>query len=90
MPKVETRRDRLQSRSPTADGVAMNARTEAPRPKLEKHKPERVSHFATPVDDDTMEFIQAIEAYKKAKRRPFPTWSEALQVLKELGYKKPR
>lgn len=60
----------------------------ASRPRLEKPKPERVSHFTTPVEDDALEFIQAIEAFKKAKRRPFPTWGEVLLVLKDLGYRK--
>ena len=65
----------------------MTAKTEA-RPFKEKHKPERVSHFTTPVDDESLEFIQAIEVFKKTKRRPFPTWVEVLQVLKDLGYRK--
>ena len=33
-----------------------------------------------------MEFLQAIEAYKKRSGRPFPTWSEVLEVVRELGY----
>ncbi len=65
----------------------MTAKTEA-RPPKDKLKPERISHFTTPVDDESMEFIQAIEAFKKAKRRPFPTWVEVLHVLKDLGYRK--
>ena len=34
------------------------------------------------------EFIQAIEAYKKSSGRMFPTWSEVLEVLNDLGYVK--
>jgi len=60
------------------------------RARREKSKPERVSHFTVPVDDDAMEFIQAIEAFKKARSRPFPTWGEVLKVLKDLGYRKVR
>ncbi len=37
---------------------------------------------------DDLEFIRAIDAYKRKTNRPFPTWSEVLRVLKELGYRK--
>ena len=48
----------------------------------------KVSHYATPVEDDVLEFIQAIEAFKSEMGQPFPSWSEVLQVLKSLGYEK--
>lgn len=35
---------------------------------------------------EVLEFITAIDDYKRANRRPFPTWSEVLEILKELGY----
>jgi hypothetical protein len=34
------------------------------------------------------EFIQAMDAYKKRNGRMFSTWSEVLEVLVTLGYKK--
>ncbi len=37
---------------------------------------------------DQLEFMQAIDRYKRAHRRPFPAWSEVLDVLLALGYKK--
>ncbi len=40
------------------------------------------------VDSDTLEFIDAIDKYKKKHGRPFPSWSEVLQVLLSLGYRK--
>jgi hypothetical protein len=30
----------------------------------------------------------AIDTYKKANQRPFPTWTEVLEVIKALGYRK--
>jgi hypothetical protein len=30
----------------------------------------------------------AMDTYKRANRRPFPTWSEVLEVLTALGYRK--
>ena len=38
--------------------------------------------------DDELEFIAALDRFKKANGRPFPTWSEVLQVLRSLGYRK--
>jgi hypothetical protein len=37
---------------------------------------------------DDLEFIRAIDAYKRKHSRPFPTWSEVLRILKGLGYRK--
>ena len=42
-----------------------------------------------PLEDDELEFIGAINAYKQRHNRPFPTWSEVLHVVKFLGYRKP-
>jgi hypothetical protein len=39
-------------------------------------------------DDEVFEFITAIDAYKRRQGRQFPSWSEVLGILKELGYKK--
>jgi hypothetical protein len=33
-------------------------------------------------------FIKAIDAYKRVNDRPFPTWTEVLEVLRKLGYRK--
>jgi hypothetical protein len=35
-----------------------------------------------------VELVQAMQAYKIASGRMFPTWSEVLEVLQSLGYKK--
>ena len=38
--------------------------------------------------DDEIEFMKAMDQYKRANRRPFPTWSEVLEVCRALGYRK--
>lgn len=38
-------------------------------------------------DEETF-FMKAMERYKRENRRPFPTWSEVLEVLRSLGYRK--
>ncbi len=42
----------------------------------------------TEMPPDVLEFIQAIDDYKRRHNRPFPNWSEVLEVLKSLGYDK--
>jgi hypothetical protein len=37
---------------------------------------------------EEVEFIRAIDRYKRKYSRPFPTWSEILLIVKELGYTK--
>lgn len=39
---------------------------------------------------DVLEFIHAIDVYKRVNQRPFPNWSEVLEILKGLGYSRPR
>ena len=39
---------------------------------------------------EVLEFIQAIDEYKRVHRRPFPSWSEVLEILKTLGYERAR
>lgn len=53
--------------------------------------PEKLQHSAerdfNPITADELQFAKAMEAYKKQGRR-FPSWSEALAVLRSLGYRK--
>jgi hypothetical protein len=39
-------------------------------------------------NDDEIAFMKAMDLYKRANRRPFPTWSEVLEVLHALGYRR--
>jgi hypothetical protein len=38
--------------------------------------------------DDEIEFMKAMDRYKRDNGRPFPAWSEVLQVLHSLGYRR--
>ena len=38
--------------------------------------------------DSEIEFMKAIDRYRRENGRPFPTWSEVLEVLLALGYEK--
>jgi hypothetical protein len=38
--------------------------------------------------EEEITFMRAMDQYKRDNRRPFPTWSEVLEVLRALGYRK--
>ena len=38
--------------------------------------------------NEEIEFMKAMDQYKRENRRPFPTWSEVLEVMRALGYRK--
>ena len=37
---------------------------------------------------EQFEFVMAIELYKKVNKRMYPTWTEVLEVVRQLGYRK--
>jgi hypothetical protein len=49
---------------------------------------ERRSAEEGEMSPDQFEFVMAIEAYKKINKRLYPTWTEVLEVMYQLGYRK--
>lgn len=49
---------------------------------------ERKSAEEGQMSDEQFEFLMAIDEYKRKNSRPFPTWTEVLDVIKALGYRK--
>lgn len=48
----------------------------------------RSASLGLAVDDEVLEFIAALDRFKKEHNRNFPNWSEVLHVLKSLGYRR--
>lgn len=53
----------------------------------------RRSDFVKAADEGEMSqeqfaFIRAIDAYKRCNQRPYPTWTEVLEVIRKMGYRK--
>ena len=42
------------------------------------------------MNSEQFEFVMAIETYKKVNKRLYPTWTEVLEVVQQLGYRKVR
>ena len=40
------------------------------------------------MSDEQFEFLMTIDEYKRKNTRPFPTWTEVLEVIKAMGYRK--
>jgi len=49
---------------------------------------ERRSAEEGEMTDEQFELIMAVNEYKKVNKRPFPTWTEVLDIVKALGYRK--
>ncbi len=40
------------------------------------------------ISGELLEFIMAVDEYKKINERPFPSWSEVFEIVQYLGYRK--
>lgn len=49
---------------------------------------ERKSAEEGSMSDEQFEFLMAIDQYKRQNDRPFPTWTEVLEVIKAIGYRR--
>ena len=62
--------------------VVVKGRAKAPEP------PPPSTTKPAEMEADVLEFIQAIDDYKRKAGRPFPSWSEVLEIIKGLGYER--
>lgn len=58
-----------------------------PKAAASRVEPNETS-VAGELSTEVMEFINAIDEYKRQRRRPFPNWSEIFEIVKALGYNK--
>jgi hypothetical protein len=49
---------------------------------------ERRSAEEGEMNDEQFEFIMAIEEYKRVNHKPFPSYTEILEIAKALGYRR--
>lgn len=42
----------------------------------------------TDLTEQQVEFVRAVETYKRVNAKRFPTWTEVLEVVEQLGYRK--
>src|SRR6266851_5563123 len=68
--------------------VAMERRTGSERRQGERRRQVDPTTCEKDYSDEEIIFMKAMDQYKRSNRRPFPTWSEVLEVLRSLGYRK--
>jgi hypothetical protein len=68
--------------------VALERRSGKERRQGERRRQVDPTTCERDYSNDEIEFMRAMDLYKRANRRPFPTWSEVLEVLRALGYRK--
>ena len=86
---TRSKRARKPGRPATARPTKARPASRAARPAAaDVDEPERSSPQLAEVDADALEFIAAIDRFKKEHGRPFPSWSEVLMVLRQLGYRR--
>ncbi len=79
-----TSQDRRQKQVP----VAVERRKLERRAKVPRRRQIDPTTCERDYSADEVEFMRALEAYKRASGRMFPTCSEILEVLRNLGYEK--
>jgi len=97
--KVDRRRtgrrnvgDRRQSSPATAGSSTPFTGTEQRhserRAKVERRRQIDPTTCERDYSEEQVEFMKAMDLYKRRSGRQFPTWSEVLEVLQNLGYRK--
>lgn len=79
-----TGQDRRQKQAP----VAVERRKLERRAKVPRRRQIDPTTCERDYSADEIEFMRALEAYKRSSGRMFPTCSEILEVLRNLGYEK--
>ena len=76
-------------------GVGRRNETEHGATNLERRRGpgRRRSDFMRAADEGEMTneqflFVMAIDAFKRVNHKTFPTWTEVLEVIRKLGYRK--
>ncbi len=75
----------------TADNAALcpeQDRRGGPRRKVERRRQIDPTTCERDYTNDEIEFMRAMDEYKRKAGRQFPTWSEVLEVIKSMGYKR--
>ncbi len=64
-------------------------RRATPRRKVERRRLIDPTTCERDYSGEEIEFMRAMDDYKRTSGRMFPTWSEVLEVVRSLGYTKP-
>ncbi len=83
--RAATRRDKVEQ---VDVEVEQEQRDDEPRRKNERRRQIDPTTCERDYSGLEVEFMRAMDDYKRRSNRPFPTWSEVLEVLHCIGYRK--
>jgi hypothetical protein len=82
------RRTAAERRQAQAAVAHERRKTERRNNKVERRRQIDPTTCERDYTEDQVEFMKAMDLYKRRSGRQFPTWSEVLEVLQNLGYRK--
>ena len=82
---IEERRESTEKRRSLVDRRSGFDRRRGPG---HRRTPERRAAEEGEMNEEQFEFLMAIDQYKRSNQRPFPTWTEVLEVIRAIGYRK--
>jgi hypothetical protein len=83
---IEEAREQGDRRKPT--GIDRRSGLERRRGPGRRRSDSRRSAEEGELNPEQFEFVMAMDEYKRTNKRPFPSWTEVLEVIKYLGYRK--
>ena len=86
--KPSDRRGKKGERRVKSEPVAVERRAVERRAKVSRRRQIDPTTCERDYSDDEVEFMKALNEYKRTSGRMFPTCSEVLEVLRMLGYQK--
>jgi hypothetical protein len=84
--EVQMDRRRQERRTPEPEAVANESKAAGPRRKQQRRRQIDPTTCEREYTDQEIQFMHALDAYKRAAGRMFPTCSEILEVIRGLGY----
>jgi len=92
-PNASSNDDERRGRGPDRRNTVVDQRTAHTGLERRRGPGRRRSDFMKAAEEGEMTheqflFIKAIDAYKRVNDSPFPTWTEILEVIRKLGYRK--
>ncbi len=83
-PSINRRNNTDRRQSVVDRRLGLDRRRGPGRRRTDDRKAAEEGHMS----DEQFDFLMAIDEYKRSNDRPFPTWTEVLELIKALGYRK--
>lgn len=86
--RLSERRQHDDRRVDLEVGTPQTGRRQSSRRKVERRRQIDPTTCERDYTDDEIDFMKAMDIYKRRSGRQFPTWSEVLEVVRCMGYRK--